>query len=140
MDKSAIRNFAIEARKMLMKSAETEAGFYGVTKNGCKRYRTRDSTPIIANTLTRGISIKIITDNEMPIPRQANRSYISENSQYLDFPQKAIRNCSNSNKCKIITTLIANTIPPPIIIFSLYLSKTSNLWLINVPSKNIGKK
>lgn len=36
MDKSAIRNFAIEARKMLMKSAETEAGFYGVTKNGCK--------------------------------------------------------------------------------------------------------
>lgn len=36
MDKSAIRNFAVEARKMLMKSAETEAGFYGVTKNGCK--------------------------------------------------------------------------------------------------------
>lgn len=36
MDKSAIRNFAIEARKMLMKSAETEAGFYGVTKSGCK--------------------------------------------------------------------------------------------------------
>ena len=36
MNKSAIRNFAIEARKMLMKSAETEAGFYGVTKNGCK--------------------------------------------------------------------------------------------------------
>lgn len=36
MDKSAIRSFAIEARKMLMKSAETEAGFYGVTKNGCK--------------------------------------------------------------------------------------------------------
>ena len=36
MDKSAIKNFAIEARKMLMKSAETEAGFYGVTKNGCK--------------------------------------------------------------------------------------------------------
>lgn len=36
MDKSAIRNFAIEARKMLMKSAETEAGFYGVTKTGCK--------------------------------------------------------------------------------------------------------
>lgn len=35
MDKSAIRNFAIEARKMLMKSAETAAGFYGVTKNGC---------------------------------------------------------------------------------------------------------
>lgn len=36
MDKSAIRNFAIEARKVLMKSAETEAGFYGVIKDGCK--------------------------------------------------------------------------------------------------------
>lgn len=36
MDKTAIRNFAIEARKILMKSAITEAGFYGITKNGCK--------------------------------------------------------------------------------------------------------
>lgn len=36
MDKSAIRNFAIEARKILMKSAETEAGFYGVTKMAAK--------------------------------------------------------------------------------------------------------
>lgn len=36
MDKSAIRNFSIEARKILMRSAETEAGFYGVTKKGCK--------------------------------------------------------------------------------------------------------
>lgn len=36
MDKNAIRNFAIEARKILMKSAETEAGFYGVTREGCK--------------------------------------------------------------------------------------------------------
>lgn len=36
MDKSAIRNFSIEARKILMKSAETEAGFYGVTRKGCK--------------------------------------------------------------------------------------------------------
>ena len=36
MDKSAIRNFAIEARKILMKSAITEAGFYGITKDGCK--------------------------------------------------------------------------------------------------------
>ena len=36
MDKSAIRNFAIEARKILMKTAVTEAGFYGVTKDGCK--------------------------------------------------------------------------------------------------------
>lgn len=37
MDKSAIRNFAIEARKMLKKTAEIEAGFYGVTPNGCKK-------------------------------------------------------------------------------------------------------
>lgn len=36
MDKTAIRNFAIEARKTLMKSAITEAGFYGITKDGCK--------------------------------------------------------------------------------------------------------
>ena len=36
MDKTAIRNFAIGARKILMKSAITEAGFYGITKDGCK--------------------------------------------------------------------------------------------------------
>lgn len=36
MDKSAIRKFSIEARKILMKSAVTEAGFYGVTRKGCK--------------------------------------------------------------------------------------------------------
>lgn len=36
MDKSAIKNFSIEARKILMRSAETEAGFYGVTRIGCK--------------------------------------------------------------------------------------------------------
>lgn len=36
MDKTAIKNFAIEARKILMKSAITEAGFYGITKEGCK--------------------------------------------------------------------------------------------------------
>jgi len=36
MDKTAIKNFAIEARKILMKSAITEAGFYGITKDGCK--------------------------------------------------------------------------------------------------------
>lgn len=36
MDKTAIRNFAIEARKILMKSAITEAGFYGITNDGCK--------------------------------------------------------------------------------------------------------
>lgn len=36
MDKSAIRSFAIEARKILMKSAITEARFYGVTQEECK--------------------------------------------------------------------------------------------------------
>ena len=36
MDKTVIRNFAIEARKILMKSAITEAGFYGITRDGCK--------------------------------------------------------------------------------------------------------
>lgn len=36
MDKTAIKNFAIEARNILMKTAVTEAGFYGVTKDGCK--------------------------------------------------------------------------------------------------------
>lgn len=35
MDKSAIKSFAIEARKILMKSAITQAGFYGVSKDGC---------------------------------------------------------------------------------------------------------
>ncbi len=36
MDKTAIKNFAIEARKILRKSAVTEAGFYGITKDECK--------------------------------------------------------------------------------------------------------
>lgn len=36
MDKTAIKNFAIEARKILRKTAITEAGFYGITKDGCK--------------------------------------------------------------------------------------------------------
>ena len=35
MDKTAIKNFAIEARKILMRSAKVQAGFYGVTKDGC---------------------------------------------------------------------------------------------------------
>lgn len=35
MDKSAIKSFAIEARKILMKSAITQAGFYGISKDGC---------------------------------------------------------------------------------------------------------
>lgn len=36
MDKTAIRNFAIEARKILMKSAIAEAGFYGISTDGVK--------------------------------------------------------------------------------------------------------
>ena len=32
INKSAIRNFSIQARNILMKSAVTEAGFYGVTR------------------------------------------------------------------------------------------------------------
>lgn len=36
MDKTAIKNFAIEARKILMKSAVKEAGFYGITNDGCQ--------------------------------------------------------------------------------------------------------
>lgn len=37
MDKGAIKNFAVEARKILIKSAITEAGLYGVTKDGCSK-------------------------------------------------------------------------------------------------------
>ena len=36
INKSAIRNFAIEARNILIKSATTEAGFYGITKDEIK--------------------------------------------------------------------------------------------------------
>ncbi|SNU04612.1 Methyltransferase domain-containing protein [Lachnospiraceae bacterium] len=34
MDKTAIKNFAIEARKILMKTAINKAGFYGITNDG----------------------------------------------------------------------------------------------------------
>lgn len=37
MDKGAIKSFAIEARKLLIKSAVTEAGFYGITKDECSQ-------------------------------------------------------------------------------------------------------
>ena len=36
INKSAIRNISIQARNILMKSAVTEAGFYGVTKDQIK--------------------------------------------------------------------------------------------------------
>ncbi len=35
MDKTAIKNFAMQARNILRAMAEKEAGFYGVTKDGC---------------------------------------------------------------------------------------------------------
>ncbi|MGO5050910.1 BREX-1 system adenine-specific DNA-methyltransferase PglX [Lachnospiraceae bacterium LCP25S3_G4] len=35
MNKTAIKNFAIEARKKIIASVVTEAGFYGITVNGC---------------------------------------------------------------------------------------------------------
>ena len=35
MDKSAIKNFAMQARNILRTMAEKEAGFYGVTKDEC---------------------------------------------------------------------------------------------------------
>lgn len=37
INKSAIKNFAIEARNILIKSAITEAGFYGISKNEISR-------------------------------------------------------------------------------------------------------
>ena len=37
INKSAIRNFAIEARNILIRSAATEAGFYGITKDEIKK-------------------------------------------------------------------------------------------------------
>lgn len=37
MNKAAIKTFAIEARKILMKSAQTQAGFYGVTRDGIEK-------------------------------------------------------------------------------------------------------
>ena len=52
MDKTAIRNFAIEARKLLMKSAITEAGFYGITKDGCKTPIQKGNDFEVYETLT----------------------------------------------------------------------------------------
>lgn len=37
MNKAAIKNFAVEARKMLIKSAVSEAGLYGITKDRCAK-------------------------------------------------------------------------------------------------------
>lgn len=47
MEKTAIKNFAIEARKILMRSAEVQAGLYGVTKDGC------------ANPIQKGVGFEV---------------------------------------------------------------------------------
>lgn len=68
MDKTAIRNFAIEARKLLMKSAITEAGFYGITKDGCKTPIQKGNDFEVYETLT-GTENRIYGDD---IKRRAN--------------------------------------------------------------------
>ena len=68
MDKTAIKNFAIEARKILMKSAITEAGFYGVTKDGCKSPVQKGSDFEVYETLA-GTENRIFGDD---IKRRAN--------------------------------------------------------------------
>ena len=68
MDKSAIRNFAIEARKILMKSAVTEAGFYGITKDECKSPIQKGSDFEVYETLA-GTENRIFGDD---IKRRAN--------------------------------------------------------------------
>lgn len=68
MDKTAIRNFAIEARKILMKSAITEAGFYGITKDGCKSPIQKGNDFEVYETLA-GTENRIYGDD---IKRRAN--------------------------------------------------------------------
>jgi len=68
MDKTAIRNFAIEARKILMKSAITEAGFYGITKDGCAAPVQKGSDFEVYQTLA-GTENRIYGDD---IKRRAN--------------------------------------------------------------------
>ena len=52
INKSAIRNFAIEARKILIRSAITEAGFYGITKDEIKYPVQRGRDFEVYETLT----------------------------------------------------------------------------------------
>lgn len=68
MDKTAIRYFAIEARKILMKSAITEAGFYGITKDGCAAPVQKGSDFEVYQTLA-GTENRIYGDD---IKRRAN--------------------------------------------------------------------
>lgn len=68
MDKTAIRSFAIEARKTLMKSAITEAGFYGITKDGCKSPTQKGNDFEVYETVA-GTENRIFGDD---IKRRAN--------------------------------------------------------------------
>lgn len=68
MDKTAIKNFAIEARKILMKSAIIEAGFYGITKDGCKSPIQKGNDFEVYETLA-GTENRIYGDD---IKRRAN--------------------------------------------------------------------
>ena len=52
INKSAIRNFAIEARNILIKSAVTEAGFYGITKDDIKKPLQKGRDFEVYETLT----------------------------------------------------------------------------------------
>ena len=52
INKSAIRNFAIEARNILMKSAVTEAGFYGITREEIKNPIQKGADFEVYETLT----------------------------------------------------------------------------------------
>ena len=68
MDKTAIKNFAVEARKQLMKTAITEAGFYGITKDGCKDPVQRGNDFEVYETVA-GTENRIFGDD---IKRRAN--------------------------------------------------------------------
>lgn len=74
MDKTAIKNFAMQARNILRAMAEKEAGFYGVTKDGCvtpvqkgsdfETYRTQAGTEntIYGADIRRRASLKKAVD------------------------------------------------------------------------------
>lgn len=84
MDKSTIRNFAIEARKILMKSAVGEAGLYGITKDGCKppvqKGNDFEIYETIAGTQNRifGADIKKRANLEQAIEQQGFEQVIEE--------------------------------------------------------------
>ena len=63
INKSAIRNFAIEARNTLIKSAVTEAGFYGITKEEIKKplQKGRDFEVYVVRHIKRRTIYQIIS-------------------------------------------------------------------------------